>query len=466
MAEEIKISIPQEANSHFSGGPHEWLAFIITEGQIKTGNSQLQVPQIPKVPRLLRQIQSNQKCYDPSLVSIGPYHHGKPELRDMEKLKVTFTSKFVDDSGICIEDFYCKVAEVAIDARRCYAEDSTDEFDDEKFTQIMFLDGCFILQFIFFLLRRPEDLKMPGHQVVLVKRDLLLLENQLPFQVIWSLMNLRFGKGEEGGGNKLINDFIRHIRALPPQQESFKEMIKKFAGKCIWKQPQKTWGNKETEEHQPVHLLGLLHTDHINKEACSHCSTRSCDWYSYRSSKDLRKVGIRFRPNWTNAYSDVEFKSSVRGSKLILPPITIEESFKSVLLNLIAYETCCDASGELWVTSYACFLDSLIQDVEDVKVLQSEGVLNIFVREQEVADLFNQMSRNLVPNPYAYSDVKRRIELDRKSIIKKWVAEWMHTYFSSPWSFIALVAATFTIVLTGIQSYFAIFPLNNNGCCG
>jgi hypothetical protein len=243
-------------------------------------------------------------------------------------------------------------------------------------------------------------------------------------------------------------------------------MIKKFAGKCIWKQPQKTWGNKETEEHQPVHLLGLLHTDHINKEACSHCSTRSCDWYSYRSSKDLRKVGIRFRPNWTNAYSDVEFKSSVRGSKLILPPITIEESFKSVLLNLIAYETCCDASGELWVTSYACFLDSLIQDVEDVKVLQSEGVLNIFVREQEVADLFNQMSRNLVPNPYAYSDVKRRIELDRKSIIKKWVAEWMHTYFSSPWSFIALVAATFTIVLTVIQSYFAIFPLNNNGNCG
>ncbi|KAL9373622.1 hypothetical protein Peur_033242 [Populus x canadensis] len=413
MAQELKISIPQEANSHFSGGPPEWLAFIVTEGQIKTGNNQMQAPQIPKVPRLLRQVQSNQKCYDPSLVSIGPYHHGKPELRDMEKLKVTFTRKFVDDSGICIEDFYCKVAEVAIGARRCYAEDSTDEFDDEKFTQIMFLDGCFILQFIVFLLRRPVDLKMPGHQVVLVKRDLLLLENQLPFQVIWSLMNLR-----------------------------------------------------ETEDHQPVHLLGLLHTDHINKEACSHCSTRSSDWYSYRSAKDLRTVGIRFRPNWTNAYSDVEFKSSVRGSRLILPPVTIEESFKSVLLNLIAYETCCDASGELWVTSYACFLDSLIQDVEDVKVLQSEGVFSIFVREQEVADLFNQMSRNLVPNPYAYSDVKRLIELDHKSMIKKWVAEWLHDYFSSPWSFIALVAATFTIVLTVIQSYVAIFPLNNNGNCG
>ncbi|KAB5519386.1 hypothetical protein DKX38_023705 [Salix brachista] len=466
--QELNILIPQEANSHFSCGSQDWLTYIITEGQIKKGNNQMQVPHIPKVPRLLRQIQSNQTCYDPSLVSIGPYHHGKPELRDMEMLKVTFTSKFVDDSGLSIQYLYGKVAEVATDARRYYAEDSTDEFDDEKFTQIMFLDGCFILQFIFCFLHRPEDLKMPGHHITLVKRDLLLLENQLPFQVIWSLMDLRFGKGEAGGGNTLIDDYIRHIRALPPRQESFKEMIKKFVGKCSWKQAHKMWGNEETEDHQPAHLLGLLYTDHINininKEACSNCSRRSSDWYSYRSAKDLCTVGIRFRPNWTNAYSDVKFQPSLRGGKLILPPITIEESFKFVLLNLIAYETCCHASGELWVTSYACFLDSLIQDVEDVKVLQSEGILNIFVREQEVADLFNQMSRNLVHNPYTYSEVKRRIELDRKSIIKKWASELMQTYFSNPWSFIALVAATLTIILTAIQSYLAVFPAKDCNC--
>ncbi|KAJ6300599.1 hypothetical protein OIU76_021402 [Salix suchowensis] len=168
--QELNILIPQEANSHFSCGSQDWLTYIITEGQIKKGNNQMQVPHIPKVPRLLRQIQSNQTCYDPSLVSIGPYHQGKPELRDMEMLK------------------------------------------------IMFLDGCFILQFIFCILHRPEDLKMPGHHITLVKRDLLLLENQLPFQVIWSLMDSRFGKGEAGGGNTLIDDYIRHIRALPPRQ--------------------------------------------------------------------------------------------------------------------------------------------------------------------------------------------------------------------------------------------------------
>ncbi|KAB5518977.1 hypothetical protein DKX38_023296 [Salix brachista] len=174
----------------------------------------------------------------------------------MEMLKVTFTSKFIDDSGLSIQYLYGKVAEVATDPKRYYTKDSTDEFDDEKFTQIMFLDGCFILQFISCFLHRPEDLNMP---------------------------------------------------------ESFKEMIKKFVGKCICKQAHKMWGNEETEDHRPAHLLGLLYTDHINKEACSNCSRRSSDWYSYHSAKDLRTVGIRFRPNWTNAYSDVEFQSSLRG---------------------------------------------------------------------------------------------------------------------------------------------------------
>ncbi|CAK7336417.1 unnamed protein product [Dovyalis caffra] len=339
MAEMVTINLPLDASSPSSSRSPDWLASIIAEGQEETDNHR-QWPQIPKVPARLRGIQSNKNCYDPMVVSIGPYHHGKTELWDLEKLKLTFVFKLVKDSGISIDDFYFKVAEVADDARKCYAEDLTNEIDDEKFTQIMFLDSCFILQFIVCLLRRPEDLKMTGYQ------------------------------------------------------------------------------------------------------------------YSYRSAKDLRTVGIRFRPNWTNAYSNVEFQSSVRGSKLILPPVTIDDSFKSMLLNLIAYETTSsDLSGQLWVSSYACFLDSLIQDVEDVKVLQSDGVLNIFVRVQEVADLFNQMSRNLVPNPYAYSDVKRKIELDRKNITKKWVAEWLQTYFSSPWSFIALVAATLTIILTTVQTF-------------
>ncbi|CAK7336416.1 unnamed protein product [Dovyalis caffra] len=434
MAEMLTINFPQDATSPSSSRSRDWLASIIAEGQVETDNH-MQWPQIPKVPARLRVIQSNKNCYDPMVVSIGPYHHGKTELRELEKLKLTFAFKLVKDSGISIDDFYFKVAEVADDARKCYAEDLTNAIDNEKFTQIMFLDSCFILQFIFCLLRRPEDLKMTGYQRRRRRRE---------------ATDQRFHQAHSSSSSSTT--FIQGNDEGACPQIYFSEKKKK-------------WGdNQETADHPPVHLLGLLHANHIHKEGCSVCSHQTSDWYSYRSAKDLRTVGIRFRPNWTNAYSNVEFQSSVRGSKLILPPVTIDDSFKSMLLNLIAYETTSsDLSGQLWVSSYACFLDSLIQDVEDVKVLQSEGVLNIFVREQEVADLFNQMSRNLVPNPYAYSDVKRKIELDRKNITKKWVAEWLQTYFSSPWSFIALVAATLTIILTAMQTFMQ-FTDDNCSC--
>ena len=43
---------------------------------------------IYRVPKNLRQI--NKEAYSPKLISIGPFHHGKDEVRDMEKLKVRY----------------------------------------------------------------------------------------------------------------------------------------------------------------------------------------------------------------------------------------------------------------------------------------------------------------------------------------------------------------------------------------
>ncbi|KAL6008821.1 hypothetical protein ACLOJK_022047 [Asimina triloba] len=44
-----------------------------------------QPPTIYRVPKLIRQ--ANEKCYQPQLFSIGPYHHGSEELNPMEEVK-------------------------------------------------------------------------------------------------------------------------------------------------------------------------------------------------------------------------------------------------------------------------------------------------------------------------------------------------------------------------------------------
>ena len=132
---------------------------------------------------------------------------------------------------------------------------------------------------------------------------------------------------------------------------------------------------------------------------------------------------------------------------------------KSILLNLVAYETCPDAPDDFGVTSYICFMDSLIDHAEDIMVLRSKGILlNFLGSDQEVADLFNAIGKDLVPNPYAYADVKRRIERHYRNKLKIWMAEWLHTHFCSPWTVLAFIAASFAIFLSLMQTYYAANP--------
>ncbi|KAJ6741716.1 PROTEIN putative (DUF247)-RELATED-RELATED [Salix viminalis] len=290
---------------------------------------------------------------------------------------------------------------------------------------MLFLDGCFILQFLFSFLRKPQNLNMfLVEEVYYIKLSLLLLSRQLPFPVLQSLMSLRF-KEEEG--MELINDFIDHIRAVPPQQGSSKEAIAKVCSLLYLV----TTGARISRSacSSPFELF---HRKLINnRKVIDHSQTRT--WHASRSAKDLKATGIRFRPNRTNDLTDVKFKSTVLGGILELPRFTIDVSSESLLLHLMEYERVVDTSGELWVTSYICFLDSLIQDAEDVKVLRSEGILfNNLGRDQQVADLIHEMAKHRLPNRCAYSDARQRIGSHHKGINKEWIAERLRVYLTNP----------------------------------
>ncbi|KAJ6300622.1 hypothetical protein OIU76_021425 [Salix suchowensis] len=97
----------------------------------------------------------------------------------------------------------------------------------------------------------------------------------------------------------------------------------------------------------------------------------------YYSARNLKKAGILFRQRWTaGAITDVKFKSSFLSGKVEIPPIIIDGSTESILLNLVAYESAA-ALDQLWVSSYILFMDSLIDDAEDVKEMRSNGIIII-----------------------------------------------------------------------------------------
>ncbi|CAK9185910.1 unnamed protein product [Ilex paraguariensis] len=418
-------------------GDNEWLRSLANEGGV-SGDSALANPKIQKVPPMLRGIESNKKCYDPLVVSIGPFHHGKSELEPMEKHKDYLAKQYAKKCKVSLQELHKRLEEVVESARKCYTEDSTQSFDDKAFARMMFLDGCFLLQFIYCLVHgNHKDLKMKSHDMAFVRRDFFLLENQLPFQVLKVLMNWRFERNE---GEKIITMFINRSRA---QQEGLLGLEE-----------------RSDRDHLPTHLLEIVREQLIDVSAFYEggCYLRG-EWLSYRSAKELRTVGIHFKRSESQRFSDIKFESSgFFSSHLRLPPITIDDSTKSKLLNLVAYEACPDTPDDFGVTSYVCFMDSIIDHDKDVEELRSKGILlNFLGSDEQVADLFNEIATDLVPNPHGYAHVKECIENHYKNKTKVWMAEWRHAHFSSPWTVITFVLAIFAILLSVTQTILAVF---------
>ncbi|WCJ30236.1 hypothetical protein M5689_011807 [Euphorbia peplus] len=437
-----------------------------------------QQPKIQKVQQLFRGIRSTDE-FDPyarMVVSIGPFHHGKKELMEMEALKLEFARMCFPDSS---EETYTGMIN-AEEARKFYSDGSIPtKFDsDEKFSRMMFLDGCFILHFISCFMDQ-NGTGMKPHLEGFVIRDLLLLENQVPFSVLEVLMNLskRYSKNGEECTPEKIKEFVRQIRISPITNKKdppktvgasvtkCNEIFGKDTSLCFRQsKPKAVDAENMMGPKSPLHLVEHFHSQFTQKNPSSKPTSSGANkgkrWYCFRSAKELRAVGIHFKPSKTSNFTDVKYNSYFLYGYLSLPPIVIDDLSKSLLLNLVAYESCSTTTNNAFqISSYIVFMDSLIDQPEDVKELRSKGVLlNSLGSDQEVADMFNQISKFLVLHPNAFSKVRKGIDDRYQNKIKKWMAEWLNDHFNSPWTILAFGGAIFALVLTAIQTYVTVYP--------
>nr|XP_048334367.1 uncharacterized protein LOC107433447 [Ziziphus jujuba var. spinosa] len=207
---------------------------------------------IYKVPNKLRKIRP--AAYTPQLVSIGPVHHGKSNLKVMEYHKAKFMNEFlgrsfcnhIKEEGLIHEITEIKEEEGKLveKAQRSYQEETFEPKNKKKYWEVpknILRDACFILElflrnhenqfsppdeedkktkqlsdkeikdnacFIFerffrnhqIQSRSPdkEDEKYSGEYILspwvkaAIKQDLILLENQLPFFVLDRLFDFIF----------------------------------------------------------------------------------------------------------------------------------------------------------------------------------------------------------------------------------------------------------------------------------
>ncbi|XVF16918.1 hypothetical protein REPUB_Repub10bG0072300 [Reevesia pubescens] len=385
----------------------------------------------------------NKKAYRPQVVSFGPYHHGEDHLMPMEEHKQRALLHFLRRSKKPLDLFITSLAKDVEKLKDCY--DLLDPVwrDDNKFLQLMILDGCFMLEILRSATHTMEDYAQNDpifsnhgkiHILPFIKRDMLMLENQLPMQVLDSLVAVDSNRTKD--------------------EEFVNKLILKF---CSPNTPVSCMGN--CLHVLDVYRKSLLQDIPGRRRRKRHRKPRSSHHDDgngiIRSAMELNEAGIRFKKSRTVSLKDITF----RGGVLKLPVVIVDDATESLFLNLIAFERFHVGAGNE-VTSYIFFMDNIIDSEKDVALLHSRGIIqNALGSDKAVANLFNSLSKDITLDPDSSLDeMHKKVNRYCKKAWNEWRANLIHTYFRNPWAILSLISVIFLFALTIVQTVYTVYP--------
>ncbi|KAF9620257.1 hypothetical protein IFM89_010992 [Coptis chinensis] len=432
----------------------EVLIAAITEEITCKPSSQCFIYKVPKKYQTERDIET----FEPRVVSIGPYHHGKVSLIATEVYKRWYLYDLISERttrNTTLKDFVKAIRKLEVRAREYYAEPV--KLTSNEFVKMMVFDGCFILELLYKYIERgisedegdenedKDDKEGSNNKndpifgttwmIYRLRKDLVLLENQIPFIVLQTLFDL--AKDHNGGYflNELVTIFFQPIlpSMRPVTTSSF------IKGK---------------------HILDLLRS-HLLPSSRHMKGGNYPEWEYIRSATELRESGVRFRKkgDLADGLLDITF---TKDGVLEIPPFFFGESWNILLPNLIALEQSrCDYTDQ--ITSYFIFFDSLINTEDDVKLLRTQGIMEGLINEDEkVADAINNLFKGAVVDKFYYDGLFTRVNAycrnwkRKKAKMHKWKVSLQRDYFSTPWSVISVFTVFVVLVLTLTQTIFSI----------
>ncbi|KDP34695.1 hypothetical protein JCGZ_10900 [Jatropha curcas] len=400
-----------------------------------------------RIPQSLVEI--NEKAYQPHIVSIGPYHHGKEQLKMIQEHKGRFLGSVLartQKHGVCLSDFYKAIASMEERIRECYSENI--EYSSHDFIEMMVLDGCFIIELFCIVGRLVQtDLDDPifnmSWMLYFLMRDLLRLENQIPFFVLQTLFELSILSSRKENIPSLTELTLGFFDYVVQRPTEVLDGYKNLNGKHLLDLFRLTFIPSSQEEHKKISpFLQLI-----------------------QSAKKLRLAGIHFKPRETESFLDIRFSRGV----LEIPTLTVDDFTSSFLLNCVAFEQCYNHCSK-HMTSYVTFMGCLIVTPNDAGYLNDNRIIeNYFGTEEEVAKFFNNVGKDIafdIQRSYLAKLFEDVNEYYRNNWHVRW-AGFRHTYFNTPWSFMSALAALILLVLTVIQTFFSVYgyvrPSNDGG---
>ncbi|KAL6133563.1 hypothetical protein ACLB2K_065798 [Fragaria x ananassa] len=309
-----------------------------------------------RVPQSLLEI--NGKSYQPHIVSIGPFHRGEPHLRMIEEHKWRYLGSLLsrtEPKGLTLQHYLKSMESMEARARECYSE--TIHLSSDEFVEMMVLDGCFLIELFrkngrVVRFERDDPLVNMFWVIPFMIRDFLRLENQIPYFILQHLYDLITTSEDRQESVKSLSflalDFFNSHMMRPP------EAIAKL--------------------HNLTVMIILLD-----------------------QKKELRRAGIKLNnpPKAFESFLVIKCKRGV----IEMPQITIDDFMSSFLLNCVAYEQC-HKSCSKHITTYATFLDYIVNTYKDVEYLADRNIIeNCFGNDEEVANFINNLGKDVVFDP-------------------------------------------------------------------
>lgn len=393
-----------------------------------------------RVPQSLVEIN---KAYEPQVVSIGPYHHGQsPCLQMIEEHKWRFLNDLLTRTNKNMKDLIDPVAQREKEVRESYS--GAVAFDGKKLIEIMVLDGCFIIE-LFRKVRRGvnnnpvEPLLRMARLLSFVMRDLLRLENQIPYFVLETLFHLTVESLPNANNPPLI------------------ELALKFFN-CLIQRPESAL--KQYYNLEPKHLLDLILLTYITQTAPPN-NDIGCIPSKYLqpipSATKLRLAGVMFNP--LNSVNGNLLEIKFGHGALEIPKLIIDDFSSSLILNFVAFEQCYGHRSR-HITDYCAFLGFLLSAPSDVALLSEKNIIqNYFGTDKEVVFFFKNMLKDAVhyiPESYlskVFVGVNRYCD---SQLHLKW-AGFKHKYCDAPWTVLSVLAASLLLLLTAAGTVFSGF---------
>uniref|UniRef100_A0A0D9Y023 Uncharacterized protein n=1 Tax=Leersia perrieri TaxID=77586 RepID=A0A0D9Y023_9ORYZ len=400
---------------------------------------------IYRVPEWFKNMATDKNTYQPKLVSLGPFHHGEKDLEPMEEHKHRALVHIVKRSCRPLKELFTAAIEEVVDELM----DAYDNLDPkwrepagrERFVEMMVLDGCFLLEMWKGLSRKeapydyaPNDPVFSLHGMLFlwvgIRCDMLVIENQIPMLALFRLEQIWRGTTplSEQDINDLVLDFV-----CDPLRDKDK--------------PRK----RIVENKLCLHPLDIYHKNFCGLHPAA--PGKEMKWESsIHCAVELKEAGIHLR-KCSNTLV-IDYKSGV----LSLPTVSIShDGTEKIFFNLMAFERLhSDAGSE--ATDYFIFMDNIINSESDVALLRSKGIIkNLLSSDTEAAQLFNNLSRGAVLNPFSrLHEVRRKVNTHCAKPWNKYMAILKRTYMSNPWLLISLMAAASLLIATFLQTIYTI----------